>query len=334
MGFYKTCDHPLIAWRDKNDHSKGKKSVLSESYKIGKNYAIGEACGRIAKWLDSRKVENRFADLTIEYIEQKFRARAKATKGFVTEQQIAAAFPLIGVYYDYAKGSSLISVLYTAELNGHEVPIHSTADENTPTPEILADRINFLKRENHSPYQAEDAILGLYRKGFDDYGAPHSTLEDFPKLLQDPTRVQQWFVRDEMWTIQQFGEQLKFDHEEMEIEIEGLKIRKYARPGKSRLWFEREIMSLVYAGLDPAFRLEKYGLSAIDEKNPITHLLFETQYKSTTGAYRAIRKNPKRKPLEFDFRPSNSRKVRSVRSGARALSRKLKRSQTELYSLN
>ncbi len=337
MGFYKKrCNHPLVAYRE-GDPKKGRISVTSAVYDIGMDIAIGTAYGYAAARLNEWEPDGRFLGLIKEYVEHKLRNQRNARIGEEWERiegKIAKAFPLVGVHHDYGKGSSGIEVLYTAELNGYEFAIHAVKEgEQAPSQEILVNRARNLKSERKSPYQEKGAIMPLYRDGFSDPGAPHLTLEDFPIVTPDPTMLYSWFVRDEMWTIQQFGKELEFDNGQTEIDVDGLKVRKYGRPKARSIWFSWEVINLLYKSFDPAYRLGKYFGSEKDKdrnKNPITQYLFEQQYKSVTRAYRALRKNPKRKPFVFDLT-----KAEPIRNSApRALSRRLRKSELELYSLN
>src|SRR3989338_7636914 len=298
--------YPIVGYKNPQKPSEGRVNVVEGLWELGKDFTIGHGARYLSKELLEAEEPNVISTILGGYLNALSEAELK----------LPHYFPLIAAASDFMNGSSQGEEFYTAEFNGEEFQIYikRKGESSEPTEELLVSRARELRMNRCSPYQEQDLSLPLYRQGFNSPGAEFLTNGDFPELLTDHKHAMEWFVRDELDDSQQIGEQLKFADGNYTRTIDGLTIRKYARPTEwdsAKRWGFRW---LTYMLFDPLFSVPRYVSSKIPiVGSPLNQYLWEIQYKATTATARALTRNGERNPHTMDQRKGIQKKAKIVK---------------------
>jgi hypothetical protein len=277
-------DLPKYPFIDRTQFNKDALGML-------KNYIIYKAINRLKPEEDKRKT--RFYDI--------FGSLLDTTQTFHRQnflEKCQRIFPKITTWYNFSEGASNVQELYTTVIDGAEFPVYLRGPKDTiPTDETLNQNIKIARDTKKSFYNERNAVLDLYDHEFSNIAAEKYSRCDF-KNIEDPHEFRKWFVRDDTWLIQQYGERAVSDEKEIELEGKSYHVNVYKRPNKFRTWLYWAIGDKIYDIVDAPFDpLQK----RIETNMPADarQLMLKTEYKVITNLIRSlfVRKKPQ---LQYD----------------------------------
>ncbi|MEM5797955.1 MAG: hypothetical protein QXG26_00980 [Candidatus Aenigmatarchaeota archaeon] len=188
--------------------------------------------------------------------------------------------PGLMIELDFSNGATTIRELYTVEYNGAEVPIYlkSYATEQGPTDEELKKGIEFVIKNNKSPYWTPtkgvpriESKLNKYINGaFTHLAAKKYTRLDYGSGVEIlEYAFLERFVRDETWLMQQYGPVI--DSKTITLDDgTNWKVNVYGRPNKLMTYAYWKFGDLYYDMIDTTFdpiqdMLDNLGISEVGQ---------------------------------------------------------------------
>ena len=309
--------YPVIGYENPQKPEQGRLNPVEGLWRLGIDYLLGHATGYASRFL-SPEDANETNTSRLRIMLGGYLGAIREAKLGKFEADLSRFFPFIAAADDFFDGSSLGEEFYTAEFNGEELPVYvkASGEQGEPSDDLLVENVRVIKRNRCSPYQENDKISPLFRGGFNEPGAELLTNGDYPALLPDPSQAKKWFVRDELDDAQQTGKQLQFENGSYTRVIEGLTIRKYARPTKLQSFGRWGLRKIFYSIYDTVFSAPNYLASKRGDKRiatPLTQYLWGLQYKTVTATTRALTRNPRRNPHNIDQRRGKDKRGKIIK---------------------
>lgn len=208
--------------------------------------------------------------------------------------------PGLAVQKRFSEGASKIEKLYCVEYDGFDVPVYMTEKEDiAPNDDVLTKNVKSIKDNLRSAYDEKGMIIELYNDNFGNKAASKYTRGDVDKI-EDVLEFRNWFIRDDTWLMQQYGDRIHDDEKTIEVDGESFYVKVYARPSTLQTWMYWAVGDKIYdfidAGFDPVQEeIEKY-LSP-----DARQLMLKEEYKVITSVIRSVFSS--RSPeLRYDLR--------------------------------
>lgn len=209
--------------------------------------------------------------------------------------------PKIRAWYDFSEGASTINKLYTIShtVSGvtREFPVFATEPGDVqPTDDKLEKGIRTTIDENRSSMNGD--ISNFYRKQFSLIAAEKYTRSDFAKL-EDPMAFRKWFVRDDTWIIQQYGNRDLTLEKDLIVDGNTHHVYVYDRPSDFLTWLYWAVGDKVYDFIDGFYDpLQSYMEGKIPPQ--AEQIMIRDEYKAIARVRRGLF-NSARTPLEYDM---------------------------------
>lgn len=198
--------------------------------------------------------------------------------------------PKVMAWYGFAQGGSVVDEMYTAEIGGHEFPVYlKRKQEPLPSPPdfqtLLENHIKIVIKTGKSPYNdplVANLDIGRYvNQNFLAFSSDKFTRGDVRNKLIDPDKSRRWFVKDDTWPIQQYGE--RKDLGTITIAGNSFKIRNYKRPSPFMVWLYWAAGDKIYDFIDAPF-------DPVQELFPadVQQILVYQEYKGIAGVRRTV----------------------------------------------
>ncbi|MFH1978102.1 MAG: hypothetical protein ABIJ92_02150 [Candidatus Aenigmatarchaeota archaeon] len=209
-------------------------------------------------------------------------------------------FPKLSAYRGFFNNPTNLETMYTVVHKGHELPIYlRDSNDPRPTDSMLADNIKVVRDTDVSPYDQRAKVENFYDSEFGAVAAPKFTRGDIEneKLFPEPLRFRGWFIKDDMWRMQQYGEM-----KERKVSAEGgdFTVREYSLPDKWNSFWYWAIGDKIYDIIDAPFDTIQEQLIA---KSPpaFRQYLTKEEYKMIAGIRRSLFNPRTSTPLTFDL---------------------------------
>jgi len=227
------------------------------------------------------------------------------------EQGYNYAFPKIAAWTDFAISPSRIQHLYTVEVEGFEVPIYAQGFKQgkgqylkgrVDVPEDLqdlpanfqqelAERVKYTldNKESWLDKGAGEDLSNLYDQWWTVVGGDKYSRGDFPNRFEDPHKMEKWFVKDDTWVIQQYGD----TNVEPNVVVDGTAytVKRYKRPSNLMMW--------LYSFFDPIQRRIWKDEHKTEGSKAWEQTFIEAEYKPIAAFRRMLFSN--RRPLAYEL---------------------------------
>ena len=310
---------PWIGYKNPKNPDEGRIDAVTALVKIFGNYLRRHSYNFLS-WLVTPEDE---PDENSTYFE---RARhswgsffSQEAGGYfqANENEINRSFPRFGALWDFADGASKIDAVYTAEIEGKQIPIYlSTNRQKEPTSDELKKSIEFVRENRCSPYQDSGykALSAFYRQEFDTPGLDTFLNEDNIHYSPDPIFARDYATRDEVGDITSRNAFGGIEDKSYTGITEGVRVRRFFRQWKPSMFVRWGLRNLAYDFLDYTIYSPLKMVAYAINKGPSsrTEDLVKRNYKGATEITRAFLGSG----VTFDLRTEDEKKQVALRRKA------------------
>jgi hypothetical protein len=256
------------------------KKLADEGFGLVKDYVFYKAIDWLKPPEEERKTKawkiiGEALDSTQEFQRQ----------GYITK--LNSVFPKLAIWNRYSEGASKIEKLYTVQIHGAELPVYITEKgDEKPKEDSIRENIKKARDVKESPYNDKGSMIRYYNDNFSNKAATKYSRGDFDKI-EDQAEFRKWFVRDDTWLIQQYGDRLHED--EMDVDLDGISyhVKVYSKPSRLMNWFYWAAADKIYDFVDGPFDVIQDRIEA-ELGTDARQLLLKNEYKAITGLIRSL----------------------------------------------